>query len=594
MPLIAGTCLGPYEILASLGAGGMGEVYRARDTRLNREVALKVLPEDFARDPARRRRFEQEARAVAALNHPNIVGIYDVGEDFLVTELVDGQTLRHAGKFSQRRAIGLAVQIAEGLAAAHTAGIAHRDLKPENIMIARDGRAKILDFGLAKMTRPPSPDSPASQATTQTQEGLIMGTAGYMSPEQVRGQPADYRSDIFSFGLVLYEMLAGRRAFRGATTVEIMNAILKEDPAGLPDSIGRELKRIVERCIEKNPESRFQSARDLAFALGTPLASGPQPASAASSRLRGRGLMISAGVIAIAAIAVGASYTLWHTATLWNTAAARTWTGVMLGGPEMALDPRLSPDGHLLAFQAMVDGLTQVAVMKPESGNWSILTRDRSHGKVGSVSWSPDGALIYYSRSNGVTREVYSVPVLGGDERLVLDKAGSVEALPDGSLIAGLADLERKRRLDHFWPGTGKLQELPFLLEFSPSQNTASRAYPDGRSVLVWGEPNGQPAPALGLYAVDLSTGSAKRLTRPGFNASDITGFAVSADGKSIIVSVNSGTLTRIISPSGQRRGNRDSSIHGHQYGLVLGCRSRRKCVCQYAGPSFGPGAIRD
>jgi eukaryotic-like serine/threonine-protein kinase len=542
MPLTAGTRLGPYGILAPIGAGGMGEVYRARDTRLNRDVALKVLPDDFARDPARRRRFEQEARVVAALNHPNIVGVYDIGENFMVSELVDGQTLRRVGKLSQRQAIDFAAQIAEGLAAAHAAGIAHRDLKPENIMITRDGRAKILDFGLAKITSARLADSPASQETTETQEGVIMGTVGYMSPEQVRGQPADHRSDIFSFGLVLYEMLSGRRAFSGASSVEIMNAILKEDAAELPESIGPGLKRIVERCLDKNPERRFQSARDLAFTLETPFASGPQAALAPPARSRRFGFMIAAAAIVIATIAVATGY------LLFRSPAPVTWTGVMLGGPEMAMNPRLSPDGHLLAFQAMVDGLTQVAVMKPESGNWSILTRDRTHGQAGSIAWSPDGAQIYYNRSNGAIKGAYSVPVLGGDEHLVLENTGSVDALPDGSLIVGRPDPERKRKLNHFWPDTGRLQELPFQLGASPSQNTGSRAYPNGKSVLAWGQPIGQSASALGLYAIDVSSGSTKRLTPPGFKASDITGYAAAADGKSVIVSVNSGTLTRIIS----------------------------------------------
>jgi serine/threonine protein kinase len=213
----------------------MGEVYRARDTRLNRDVALKVLPEDFARDPSRRQRFEKEARAVAALNHHNIVAVYDVGENFLVSELVEGETLRQAGKLS-RPAIDLAIQIAEGLAAAHAAGVTHRDLKPANIMINRDGRAKILDFGLAKITQPRAP-GPASEASTETQtaqteDGMVIGTLGYMSPEQVKGQPADHRSDIFSFGLVLYEMLAGKRAFMGGSSIEVMSAILKRGSAG--------------------------------------------------------------------------------------------------------------------------------------------------------------------------------------------------------------------------------------------------------------------------------------------------------------------------------------------------------------------------
>jgi serine/threonine protein kinase len=295
MPLPPGTRLGPYEIVASLGAGGMGEVYRARDTRLNRDVALKVLPEDFARDPARRQRFETEARAVAVLNHPNIVAVYDVGENFLVSELVDGETLRDAGKLSQRQAIELAAQVAEGLAAAHAAGVTHRDLKPENIMVTGPstsdaGRAKILDFGLAKVAQP---QAPGTDAPTRTQDGIVMGTVGYMSPEQVKGLPVDHRSDIFSFGLVLYEMLAARRAFSGGSSIEVMSAILKEDAPGLPESIAPGLRRIVERCIEKEPGRRFQSARDLAFALeNSDVSSSHRTAIAAlgASRVRrGRG-----------------------------------------------------------------------------------------------------------------------------------------------------------------------------------------------------------------------------------------------------------------------------------------------------------------
>ena len=547
MPLSPGEKLGPYEILAPIGAGGMGEVYRARDTRLNRDVALKVLPEDFAQDPARRRRFEQEARAVAALNHPNIVAVYDVGENFLVSELVEGQTLRAGGKLSQRQTIDLAVQIAEGLAAAHAAGITHRDLKPANIMVTgassgNAGRAKILDFGLAKMTNPRTAGLPASEASTQTDEGVVMGTVGYMSPEQVKGLSADHRSDIFSFGLVLYEMLAGRRAFSGGSSIEVMSAILKDDPPDLGASVAPGLKRIVEHCLDKDPDRRFQSARDLAFALQAPQSGGPQAAPVVPSRGRRLSLMAAAGALSIAAISIIA------TRLLWPTPEPPSWIGIMLGGPEMALNSRLSPDGHLLAFAAMVDGLTQVAVMKPESGNWSILTRDRTRGQVFDISWSPDGALIYYNRSNGSLRGVYSVPVLGGDEHLVLDNAGNSEALLDGSLIVAKVDAERKRKLYRFWPSTGRLDELAVQTGLSPSENTASRAYPDGKTALVWGQRMGQAASALALYAVDLSSGSMKRLSPPGFNAADVTAFAVAADGRSVLVAVNSGTLTRVIS----------------------------------------------
>src|SRR3974390_2439767 len=286
MPLAAGTTLGQYEIRSALGAGGMGEVYRAYDNRLQREVAIKVLPESLTSDPERLRRFEQEARVVAALNHPNILAVYQMathnGVSYMVTEFLDGETLRerltHA-PLPLRKAIDYAVQIAHGLAAAHDRGIIHRDLKPENIFVTKDGRIKILDFGLAKLQENPhsavrsphshaAPDAPTLAESTQP--GMVVGTPAYMSPEQVRGEPTDHRTDIFAFGCVLYEMLSGRRAFRRDTPVESMNAVLKEDPPDLRAShtnIPPAPERVVRRCLEKSPESRFQSAKDLAFGI---------------------------------------------------------------------------------------------------------------------------------------------------------------------------------------------------------------------------------------------------------------------------------------------------------------------------------------
>src|ERR1700722_5905235 len=278
MALSPGTKLGPYEIIAVAGAGGMGEVYRARDSRLNREVAVKVLPPAFARDADRLSRFQQEAQAVASLSHPNIMAVHDFGDyegsPYIVAELLEGETLRdrlRGGALPMRKATDFAEQIARGLAAAHEKGIVHRDLKPENIFVTRDGRVKILDFGLAKLTRPEgvaATDAPT--IVEQTEPGLVMGTAGYMSPEQVKGQPADHRSDLFSFGAILYEMISGRRAFRGETSVETMSAILKEDPPDLTETnrtVPPAMERMVRHCLEKNPEERFQSARDVAFNL---------------------------------------------------------------------------------------------------------------------------------------------------------------------------------------------------------------------------------------------------------------------------------------------------------------------------------------
>ncbi len=278
MTLTSGTKLGPYDIQSLLGAGGMGEVYRAQDSRLNRIVAIKVLPASYSVDAERLQRFVQEARSAAALNHPNILSIFDIGEErgapYIVSELLEGQTLRErirSGPLTSRKAVEYALQVARGLAAAHEKGIVHRDLKPENLFITNDERVKILDFGLAKLTRPDD-NSGAEAATVQvnTEPGQIMGTVGYMSPEQVRGKPADHRSDIFAFGSILYEMLSGQRAFRGETPADTMSAILKEEPDELSETartVPPALERMVRHCLEKNPAQRFQSAGDLAFNL---------------------------------------------------------------------------------------------------------------------------------------------------------------------------------------------------------------------------------------------------------------------------------------------------------------------------------------
>src|SRR6266542_591432 len=280
MTLSAGTRLGPYEVLSPLGVGGMGEVYRGRDPRIGREVAIKVLPESFSRDAERLRRFEKEARSAGVLNHPNVLVVYDVGEHdgspYIVEELLEGGTLRERlmqGPLRPAEAVEYAVQIARGLAAAHEKGVIHRDLKPENLFLTRDGRVKILDFGLAKLTQPEMAAAEAAEAATLsavTESGVTLGTVGYMSPEQVRGLPADARSDIFSLGAVLYEMATGKRAFRGISPAETMSMILKEQPPAVGDAnpdAPPGLDRVVRRCLEKEPARRFHSANDVAFAL---------------------------------------------------------------------------------------------------------------------------------------------------------------------------------------------------------------------------------------------------------------------------------------------------------------------------------------
>src|SRR2546422_11725390 len=279
MTLTPNTRLGPYEIRAQIGEGGMGEVYRARDTKLGRDVAIKVLPAAFSADAERLRRFEQEAQAAGALNHPNILVIFHIGTHggapYIVSELLEGETLRDrmaGAALPQRKALDYALQIARGLAAAHDKGIVHRDIKPDNVFITDDGRVKILDFGLAKLTSATDGTSQTEVPTRKvnTDPGTVMGTMGYMSPEQLKGQHIDHRSDIFSFGAILYEMLSGKRAFRGDSMAETMSAILREDTPDLSESnktVSPALERVVRHCLEKNPAERFHSARDLAFAI---------------------------------------------------------------------------------------------------------------------------------------------------------------------------------------------------------------------------------------------------------------------------------------------------------------------------------------
>src|SRR5271163_778102 len=374
MSLANGTKLGPYEIIAPIGAGGMGEVYRARDTRLGREVALKVLPESFSRDADRLRRFEQEARAVAALNHPNILAIHDIGEEsgspFIVSELLEGNSLRaelDQGPLPARKASDYAAQIAQGLAAAHDKNIVHRDLKPENIFLTKEGRVKILDFGLAKLAPAHGAKGDSSHSdgltltSSPTEAGVVMGTAGYMAPEQVRGSAVDSRTDIFAFGAVLYEMVSGQRAFRRDTAAETMTAILKEDPPELSDlahPVSPGLERIVRRCLEKQPEQRFQSAKDLAFALealsgttssGSTSRTGVNAAIAAKpEKPRWLGYLTAAAL----SVALGAAI-VWYSRPAPSPPAAFNRVSFHRGE---VIDARFAPDGKTVIYSAKLNG----------------------------------------------------------------------------------------------------------------------------------------------------------------------------------------------------------------------------------------------
>ncbi len=435
--LSAGTKLGHFEILGSLGAGGMGEVYRARDSRLKREVAIKVLPVSFACDPDRIARFEREARAASALNHPNIVSVYDIGREtstyWIVSELVDGETLRRTidhGPLPVRKVIEIAVQIAEGLAAAHAAGIVHRDLKPGNIMLARDGRAKILDFGLAKREQRLATDSSAPELTNK---GTVLGTAGYMSPEQVRGEDVDYRSDIFSFGLILYEMLAAKQAFSGSSSIEVMNAILKDDPPELPPSVPPSLERIVRRCLEKEPARRFQSSADLGFAVNSVSVSELGRAAA-----RRNGVWRTWGIVAVAAAAgvlAGPVWFLLHRPP--SPSAELTQKRLTFNSSENPVgNAAISPDGKYLAYSDPAG----IHVKLLSTGEARLIPRPAGvpAGAFWDVdSWFADSTQLLAQASElGSQASMWTVSVLGQSPRQLREGASGFEVSPDGVRIA--------------------------------------------------------------------------------------------------------------------------------------------------------------
>jgi Tol biopolymer transport system component len=422
MTLTTGTKTGPYEILAPLGAGGMGEVYRARDTRLGRDVAVKVLPESFARDNDRLRRFEREARAVATLSHPNILAVFDIGEHlgspFLVSELLEGETLRTVldrGPLMQRKTIEYGVQIAQGLAAAHDKGIVHRDLKPENVFVSRDGRIKILDFGLAKLSQTAGatetePDG-ITRTSSHTAAGEVLGTASYMAPEQVRGQAADPRTDIFAFGAVLYEMLSGCRAFRRDTSAETMTAILREDPPDLSDAahpVSPALDRIVRRCLEKNPEQRFQSARDLSFALSA--LSGTDASGAARVQEAPRKSSLRVWLAAAAVLAAGCVVT-WFVA---RHARPPVRMQFAIPVPGEVSHMALSSDGSMLAFVSPEEnsGIPMLYVQRIGSPNAILLA-----GTEGASYpfWSPDAAYLGFFANDMLKK----VTVSGGPPQVL-------------------------------------------------------------------------------------------------------------------------------------------------------------------------------
>ena len=437
MALASGTKLGPYEIIAPLGAGGMGEVYRARDTKLGRDVAVKLLPSSFSGDSERLRRFEQEACAAGALNHPNVLVIHHIetheGAPYIVSELLEGETLRKrmsGTAMAQRRVIDYASQIAHGLAAAHEKGIVHRDLKPDNIFITKDGRVKILDFGLAKLTQPDGSQSQTEIPTRRvdTNPGVVMGTVGYMSPEQVRGKAIDHRSDIFSFGAILYEMLSGRRAFHGESAADMMSAILKEDPPELSETnhtVSPALERLVNHCLEKDPEARFHSARDLAFAIEALSGSTPTSiqtmATATLPRRLMKGRELTAWIVAIVAILV-AAFALAVPYFRRSSAATHTIRFTIPAPEKVSLTNfmALSPDGLHLAFTGRDSTGKNLLWVRPLDSLDARVLSDTDEAAY--PFWSPDSHFMGFFAQGKLKK----IDVLGGRPQTVCDAPAGV------------------------------------------------------------------------------------------------------------------------------------------------------------------------
>jgi eukaryotic-like serine/threonine-protein kinase len=488
MTLSPGTRLGPYEVLGSIGAGGMGEVYRARDAKLNRFVAIKVLHGQFAADPDRLARFEREAQAIAALSHPGILAIHDFGTangvTYAVMELLEGGTLRQrleSVPIPPRRAIDLAIQIVRALAAAHDKGIVHRDLKPENIFVTADGHVKILDFGLARLM-PSAADAAATMTQVRTADGLVLGSVGYMSPEQVRGAVADHRSDIFSFGAVLYEMLTGRPAFRRDSAVETMNAILKEDPPDptLSDQrLAPALSRTVRHCLEKEPAERFQSARDLAFDLEALRDGSDLTATVVPGRQQRRLPIAAAVVLAAASLAAGLF-------------AGRQFVRDVPAGPSKPpsfarltfeqgsiWNGRFAPDGKTIVYAAAWRGEPiRTFLSRTESATSTPLNLPNAHllaiSSSGELAVSIDHAFLGWMGEGTLAR----VPLLGGGPRPIVENVREADWTPDGSSLAVVRQVGGRERLE-FPIGTVLYETSGYIADIRFSHDGQRIAFTD-------------------------------------------------------------------------------------------------------------------
>jgi eukaryotic-like serine/threonine-protein kinase len=489
--MVAGASIGPYSVLGLLGSGGMGEVYRAHDPRLARDVAIKVLRSDAGLDGERLLRFEHEARTASALSHPNVVSVYDFGSHdsgpYLVTELLEGEPLgrRIRGHdLTPQKAIEYGVQIAQGLAAVHDKGIVHGDLKPGNIFVTRDGRVKLLDFGLSRMVQQEGQgESDASTAAVRLQ-----GTIGYLSPEQVRGQSPDHRSDIFALGLVLYEMLSGRKAFPAREPAAVLNAILTQDPPSLSGTIvAPPLARLLERCLEKRPEERFQSAHDIALALRAVADltyTGPARAAARVPRGIVRALLAAVVCLVIAVAAGHNALPPWHQPA-WRLAAEAV---PLSSETSLEFHPALSADGQQLAFSADLEEQGNVDIYVKQLGSDARLRLTRDAGLDCCPKWSPDGRWIAFVRIRDGAGTIVMVPPLGGAERRIADVrtwfGTGLSFSPDGKQLAYSDATDGTRAFGIFTIATDTLEKRRVTTPLPGTAGDGVPAFsPDGQTL---------------------------------------------------------------------------------------------------------------
>jgi serine/threonine protein kinase len=538
----------------------MGHVFRALDTRLDRQVAIKVLPQQRWSDPEFRQRFEREARAISSLSHPNLCALYDVGEvsldgvavPYLVMELLEGETLRdriEAGAIPTRKALAWAAQIATGLAAAHEKGLIHRDLKPENVFITRGEQLlKILDFGLAKATQPQPEDSTTA---LHTDPGMVMGTAHYMSPEQVRGTNIDHRSDLFSLGVVLYEMLTGRVPFRARSAVETMNAILVEEPPAISVPVPEHVEALVWRCLEKDPSQRFASARDLAFALdnaakslGTATPEGsktPRVTRSAPQRTRTGARLAIMGVVLGSILLAAALARGVFDEDEPEPPRLRTLT---YSGRDS--QPAASRDGRLVAFVSTRDGRARIWIKQLADGSEAALTAGPDDS---APRFSPDGSMVLFTRQENGVRALYRVPLVGGEPRKLIDNAFDGDLSPDGRRVAFVRnrqDRERTSTVCVAQIGGGSIQEIAASKD---DEFGAPRWSPDGRWIAVTRQPRGTIAGSIVL--IDQLSGERRILQRKARHGA-VSAPAWTRDGDAILYAEMDAITSRAV----QRRGS--------------------------------------